>query len=72
MSPEEFDKAKVKTFGQRGINRIPELKKRLHEVKQSFYNRLESKKLIKKTGRIPFTEHMTVTNHNPIEISEAA
>ena len=51
---------------------MPQLKKRLHEVKQSFYNRLESKKLIKKSGRIPFTEHMTITNPKPIEISDAA
>jgi len=43
----------------------------LHEVKQSFYNRLESRRLIKKAGRIPFTEHMTITNPAPIVMAEA-
>lgn len=41
-------------------------------MKQNFYNRLESKKLIRKAGRIPFTEHMSVTNENPIKMGEAA
>lgn len=41
-------------------------------MKQNFYNRLESKKLIKKYGRIPFTEHMSVTNEKPVEIAEGA
>jgi hypothetical protein len=34
--------------------------KRLNEVEKNFYNRLESARLIKKQGHIPFTEHMTV------------
>jgi hypothetical protein len=53
-------------FGQREINNVPEMKLRLHEVKQNFFNRLESKKLIKKFGRVPFTEHMTINNAKPI------
>jgi hypothetical protein len=43
-----------------------EINKRLHEVKQSFYNRLESRKLIKKQGKIPFMEHMTVQHKDPV------
>lgn len=51
---------------------MEEIKNRLHEVKQNFYNRLESKKLIKKHGRIPFTEHMTITNGNATKVAEQA
>jgi rRNA-processing protein EBP2 len=51
---------------------VEQIEKRLHEVKQNFYNRLESKKLIKKHGRIPFTEHMTITNGNATGFAEKA
>uniref|UniRef100_A0A7S3MN52 rRNA-processing protein EBP2 n=1 Tax=Favella ehrenbergii TaxID=182087 RepID=A0A7S3MN52_9SPIT len=37
----------------------------------NFYNRLDSKRLVKKQGKIPFTEHMTVTGEEPINIPEA-
>ena len=57
---------------QRPIMNKERIQKRLHEVKQSFYNRLESRKLIKKQGKVPFTEHMTMTNQNPIIFNEAA
>jgi hypothetical protein len=30
-------------------------------VKANFYNRLQSNKLIKKEGRIPFIEHLTIS-----------
>lgn len=42
--------------------------KRLQEVGTNFYNRLESSKLIKKQGRVPFTEHMTLTNPEPLSV----
>lgn len=48
------------------------MKTRLHEVRQNFYNRLESKKLIKKFGKIPFTEHLSVTHAKPCVIAEGA
>lgn len=72
MTNEEFEKVKLQQFGQRGINNVEQIQNRLHEVKQNFYNRLESKKLIKKHGRIPFTEHMSVTNENPVKLGDAA
>jgi hypothetical protein len=37
--------------------------KRLNEIQLNFYNRLESKKLIKKQGKVPFTEHMTISKY---------
>ena len=41
---------------------------RLKEVKSNFYNRLESAKLIKKQGKIPFTEHMTVSGDSGVKV----
>lgn len=68
----DFEKEKIDKFALKPIMKTEQINKRLHEVKQSFYNRLESKKLIKKQGRIPFTEHMCVTHSDPIAMSEAA
>jgi len=62
MSEEEFEKVKLERFGQRSIMDEDRIKERLHEVQQNFYNRLESKRLIKKHGKVPFTEHLCVTN----------
>ena len=72
LNEEEFKKARLEKFGLKAIYNKPEIQKRLYEVKQSFYNRLESRKLIKKHGRVPFTEHMTITHPNPIGLSERA
>ena len=41
---------------------------RLKEIQANFYNRLESAKLIKRQGKIPFTEHMTVSGDQFVEI----
>jgi hypothetical protein len=62
MGENEFEKYKLKKFGQVAINNEEQIQKRLHEVRQNFYNRLESKRLIKKHGKVPFTEHLCVTN----------
>lgn len=72
MTTEEYNKFKLMKFGQRGILNKEQIKIRLHEIRQNFYNRLESKKLIKKQGRIPFTEHMSITNENRLQVSGAA
>lgn len=71
LSPEEYDKIKYAKFGQRLVNNTEAIQQRLYEVKQSFYNRLESARLIKKQGRIPFTEHMTVTSEDPLQSADA-
>ena len=60
MTEEQFEEARTKKFGQVAVCNKDELKKRLYEVRKSFYNRLESANLIKKQGKIPFSEHMTV------------
>lgn len=72
MDETEFETYRLKKFGQKAINNEDEIRKRLHEVRQNFYNRLESKKLIKKHGKVPFTEHLCVTNPKKIEVSEGA
>ena len=51
----------VQNFGLKAINDEAQMLKRLDEVEKNFYNRLESSKLIKKQGRVPFTEHMTLS-----------
>ena len=50
-----------KKFGLKAINDEAGMLKRLQEIQLNFYNRMESKKLIKKQGKVPFTEHMTVS-----------
>lgn len=69
---EEFEKQKIEKFGLIPIMKTDRINERLHEVKQSFYNRLESQKLIKKQGKIPFLEHMTITNPESIKFTEQA
>lgn len=70
MTEDQFQKEKLSRFATKHFMNKDELEKRTNEVKQSFYNRLESKKLIKKLGRIPFMEHMSMTHKNPTQISE--
>ena len=55
-------------FGLKGINNTTEMQERLKEVQANFYNRLESAKLIKRQGKIPFTEHMTVSGESAVEV----
>ena len=50
-------------FGQKAINDEAGMLRRLQEIQLNFYNRLESKKLIKKQGKVPFTEHMTISEY---------
>lgn len=61
MSDGEFEKRKLEQFGLVAINNEERLQERLKEIKANFYNRLESKKLIKKQGRVPFSEHMSIS-----------
>jgi len=70
MSPEDFENAKVSKFGLKKINNEEGLLTRLKEIELNFYNRLDSKKLIKKQGRVPFTEHMTIVSEDQIAIPE--
>ena len=56
--------------GQREIYDDEGIERRLEEIKKNFYNRLESAKLIKKHGRVPFTEHMTVVGKEAVNIPE--
>ena len=48
-------------FGLKAINDEQGMAKRLKEIQLNFYSRIESKKLVKKQGKIPFTEHMTIS-----------
>lgn len=53
----------VEKFGLNSILKEKELAKRLEEIEKNFYNRLESARLIKKQGKVPFTEHMTISKY---------
>jgi len=65
------DKATLEEkFGQKAINKEDELLERLREIQVNFYNRLESNRQVKKTGKIPFTEHMTVTHEKAVVVPE--
>ena len=44
--------------------------KRLGELQLNFYNRLDSKRLIRKQGKVPFTEHMTVNGEELVDIPD--
>jgi hypothetical protein len=68
QNKETFEKARDDQFGLIAINNVEEIEKRIKELKATFYNRLESKKLIKKYGRIPFTEHMTISKQQYISV----
>lgn len=58
-------------FGYKGINEKELILQRLEEVEKNFYNRLESAKLVKKQGHIPFTEHMAVTHKGPVVVPDS-
>jgi len=60
---QEEEEDEVKHFGQRAVNEEAKMLQRVREMQANFYNRLESKKLIKKQGRVPFTEHMTISKN---------
>lgn len=55
-----------KKFGLKAINDEEGMLERLKEVQLNFYNRMESKKLVKKQGKVPFTEHMTISKSPPL------
>lgn len=57
-------------FAYRGIYEKEKILERLDEVEKNFYNRLESARLIKKQGHVPFTEHMSVTHKDPVKVPE--
>jgi hypothetical protein len=58
---DEMDDEEIYTFGQRAIYEKERILERIEDIKANFYNRLKEKKLIKKEGRIPFSEHMTIS-----------
>ena len=62
VEPEVNDKEEMqKQFGLKAINDEEGMEIRLKEMQMNFYNRMESNRLLKKQGKIPFTEHMTIS-----------
>lgn len=56
-------------FGYKAIYEKDKILARLDEVEKNFYNRLESSRLIKKQGHIPFTEHMSISKFQPSKLN---
>jgi rRNA-processing protein EBP2 len=61
-----------KDFTQRSVYNAELLDKLTKTMKDDFYNRLHSKKLIKRQGKVPFVEHMTVVNDSIVALPENA
>ena len=60
----DFEAERKEKFGLRAINDREGMTKRLNEIRANFYNRLSSQKLVNAAkGRIPFSEHMTISKH---------
>lgn len=66
------EELKEETFQQQNVYRSKELDEMTKKLKDDFYNRLNSKKLIKKQGKIPFVEHMTLINDGIVVLPENA
>ena len=66
--PQQRQAPEKNNFGLKEINNEERLLERLDEVQKNFYNRLASASLIKKQGRVPFTEHMTCAADSTKEV----
>lgn len=53
---------KYEEFTQKAVYKSDALDASIQALKDGFYSRLDSKKLIKRDGKIPFTEHMAMVN----------
>lgn len=63
---------KEEDFSQRSVYNKDALDRLTAKLQDDFYNRLNSKKLIKKQGKVPFVEHMTVSNDTIVVLPENA
>lgn len=61
---------KEEDFTQRAVYNAAELDRLTSNLKNDFYNRLNSKKLIKKQGKVPFVEHMGVVSESIVVIPD--
>ena len=72
---EEFDDDPVEVdaqFKQKPVYKSDELDTKIKSMKNGFYSWLESKQLIKKQGKVPFIEHMTLMHDKPVQLPEGA
>jgi predicted GTPase len=51
---------------------VKRIEERLLELKSNFYNRLDKEKQIKRHGKIPFIEHMTLSKSSLLNSFSAA
>lgn len=68
--PMQHESGTLEEFGQRNVYNAAGLDALTKKLKKQFYNRLNSRKLIKKQGKVPFVEHMTIINDTTIVLPE--
>jgi rRNA-processing protein EBP2 len=68
--PLTHEKGTLEEFGQRNVYNAAGLDALTKKLKKQFYNRLNSRKLIKKQGKVPFIEHMSIINDTTIVLPE--
>jgi rRNA-processing protein EBP2 len=66
----EHETEALEEFGQRNVYKSTELDALTKKLKGQFYNRLNSRKLIKRQGKVPFIEHMSIINETTVVLPE--
>lgn len=66
------EELKEEIFQQKNVYRSKDLDEMTQKLKDDFYNRLNSKKLIKRQGKIPFVEHLSLINDSIVVLPENA
>ena len=61
---------KLEDFTQKGVYDKDGLDSAIQSVKDDFYNTLDSKKLIKRQGKVPFVEHMSMVNDSIVALPQ--
>lgn len=57
-------------FTQKKVYKSNQLDTLIQNLKDDFYNRLHSKRLIKRQGKVPFVEHMSLINDGIVVLPE--
>ena len=71
LSEEELEiTEETKTFTQRNVYNAKELDRLADKLKGQFYNRLNSKRLIKRQGKVPFVEHLSLFGETIVALPE--
>ena len=67
---ENIAEEETKEFAQRSVYHSHDLDEITQKLQDQFYNRLNSKKLIKRQGKVPFVEHCSIYNPGIVVLPE--